>query len=140
MKTVWTNGCFDLIHEGHIRLLNFARLQGERLVVGVNSDGMIKKMKGNNRPIYDESHRTLILENLKSVDEVILFHSQAMLEDIIKQYKPSCIVVGNDYKHREVVGSQHCEKVIFFERMSDISTSNTIKKIREGGSSVNFNA
>ncbi len=129
MKVVWTNGCFDLLHEGHVRLLNFAKSSGDYLVVGVNSDRMIREMKGLDRPIYSENQRVFLLQNIRAVDEVVLFDSQQMLDTIIKDISPRSIIVGSDYKDKEVIGSNYCDNVLFFDRISNISTSRTLDRI-----------
>tara|TARA_Y100000310_G_C20477110_1_gene712940 strand:+ start:127 stop:531 length:405 start_codon:yes stop_codon:yes gene_type:complete len=129
VKVVWTNGCFDLLHEGHVRLLNFAKSSGDYLVVGVNSDRMIREMKGLDRPIYSENQRVFLLQNIRAVDEVVLFDSQQMLDTIIKDISPRSIIVGSDYKDKEVIGSNYCDNVLFFDRISNISTSRTLDRI-----------
>ena len=107
MKKIFTNGCFDILHRGHIELLKYCSTLGF-VVVGLNSNESIKKIKGGNRPIIDEEDRKFILESCKYVNEVIIFSEQTPYE-LIKKLKPDIIVKGGDYKSNEVVGSNICE-------------------------------
>ena len=104
MKTVFTNGCFDLLHRGHVELLRKARGFGDRLVVGINSDRSVKAIKGASRPINSEADRKAILEALDSVDEVIIFDELTPYE-LIKSIKPDVLVKGGDWAENEIVGS-----------------------------------
>ena len=103
-KIVFTNGCFDILHVGHIRLLNDAKKLGDILVVGINSDFSIKKLKGKDRPINIESDRKIILESLKAVDFVFIFEEDTPL-NLIKKIKPNILVKGGDYSESNIVGS-----------------------------------
>jgi rfaE bifunctional protein nucleotidyltransferase chain/domain len=103
-KIVFTNGCFDILHVGHIRLLNDAKKLGDILVVGINSDFSIKKLKGKDRPINIESDRKIILESLKAVDFVFIFEEDTPL-NLIKKIKPNILVKGGDYSESDIVGS-----------------------------------
>ncbi len=102
-KVVFTNGCFDLLHVGHVRYLQEARKQGAMLVVGVNSDHSVKRLKGPSRPIQNESDRAEILLALKSVDAVVIF-TEDTPESIIKAIKPDVLVKGGDWKIEQIVG------------------------------------
>jgi len=101
--TVFTNGCFDLLHIGHIELLKYSKSLGDHLIVGINSDKSVRKLKGQSRPINNEYTRKLILESIKYVDEVIIFDEQTPLE-LIKKIQPQLIVKGGDYSKEDVVG------------------------------------
>lgn len=103
-KIVFTNGCFDILHVGHIRLLNDAKKLGDILVVGINSDFSIKKLKGKDRPINIESDRKIILESLKAVDFVFIFEEDTPL-NLIQKIKPNILVKGGDYSESNIVGS-----------------------------------
>lgn len=103
-KIVFTNGCFDLLHIGHIRYLNEARLQGDLLVVGVNSDKSVKRLKGEDRPIQREEDRLEILANLKSVDMVCLFEEDSPL-NLIHKVMPDVLVKGGDWSVDQIVGA-----------------------------------
>jgi rfaE bifunctional protein nucleotidyltransferase chain/domain len=127
MIKVFTNGCFDILHAGHISLLNYAKSLGDYLIVGLNSDDSIKRIKGKDRPINKEIDRKLILQNLKSVDDVIIF-SEDTPNELIKQIKPDIIVKGGDYNPEDVVGKE-LAKVVIFSYINGYSTTQTIKSI-----------
>jgi D-beta-D-heptose 7-phosphate kinase/D-beta-D-heptose 1-phosphate adenosyltransferase len=105
---VFTNGCFDIIHSGHLDLLKEARSYGDKLIVGLNSDKSISKLKGPERPIISQSERKKILSALKFVDEVIIFNEEDPLK-LIKKLKPSILVKGADYTKEQVVGGEFVE-------------------------------
>jgi D-beta-D-heptose 7-phosphate kinase/D-beta-D-heptose 1-phosphate adenosyltransferase len=124
---VFTNGCFDIIHRGHLDLLKFCKSSGNTVIVGLNSDESIKRLKGENRPINNEKDRKYILQSLKFVDKVIVFNEDTPY-NLIKQIKPDLIVKGGDYRSDQVVGSDLCE-VAIFEYVEGYSTTKTIKDI-----------
>lgn len=126
-KIVFTNGCFDILHVGHIRLLNYAKSLGSVLIVGLNSDASVKKIKGDKRPINNENIRKEMLLALKSVDEVIIFEQQTPIE-LIKKIKPDIIVKGGDYKPEEVVGFGLSE-IVIFNYLNGYSTTKIIENI-----------
>tara|TARA_R100001129_G_scaffold178478_2_gene154317 strand:- start:1459 stop:1851 length:393 start_codon:yes stop_codon:yes gene_type:complete len=128
MKTVWTNGCFDVLHRGHIELFKHAKSLGQKLIVGIDSDTKVKKDKGNNRPINNAEDRKFILESIKYIDQVLVFHSKEELENLIKQVKPDIMVIGSDWKNKKVIGDEHTNKLLFFERVGDYSTTNILNK------------
>jgi len=111
-KTVFANGCFDILHRGHIELLEFAKQHGDRLVIGLNSDKSVKKLKGETRPFNNESDRKKVLESIRYVDEVIIFDEETPYK-LIKRICPDIIVKGGDYVATNVVGSDLCEVLIF---------------------------
>jgi len=104
-KIVFTNGCFDLLHVGHIKYLSQAKDLGDILIIGLNSDKSVKKLKGNNRPINSFEDRAKLLAALKSVDLVIKFEEQTP-ENLIKEIIPDVLVKGGDYDIEEIVGYQ----------------------------------
>ena len=104
-KIVFTNGCFDLLHVGHIKYLSQAKDLGDILIIGLNSDKSVKKLKGNNRPINSFEDRAKLLAALKSVDIVIMFKEQTP-ENLIKEIIPDVLVKGGDYDIKEIVGYQ----------------------------------
>jgi rfaE bifunctional protein nucleotidyltransferase chain/domain len=125
-KTIFTNGCFDILHIGHIELLKYCKSLG-RVVVGLNSDKSVKKLKGESRPINNESDRKLILEACRYVDEVVIFDEDTPIE-LIRSLKPDLIVKGGDYKASEVVGSE-IAKVDIFNLVGGYSSTASIKKL-----------
>ena len=136
MHTVFTNGCFDILHKGHVQLLEFCKnYKGvsfgghslfPRVVVGLNSDASVKLLKGNSRPINNEKDRSFLLESLKYVDEVIIFDEETPYE-LIKKIKPDYIVKGGDYKKEDVVGNDLAE-VVIYNYIDGYSTTNIINK------------
>ncbi len=103
-KIVFTNGCFDLLHIGHVRYLEQAKSLGDLLIVGVNTDASVQKLKGPTRPIQNENDRAEILAALESVDHTILFGEETPI-DLIKKIKPDVLVKGGDWKIEQIVGS-----------------------------------
>ena len=126
---VWSNGCFDLFHYGHLKMLEFASEQGDELFVGIDSDNKVKQSKGNHRPFVPQNQRAELIENIRFVDKVFVFDSQKELEDIIKSNDIDIIVIGNDYIDKHVVGEEYVKQVVFFPKLQNISTSSLEKRI-----------
>ena len=121
---VWTNGCFDILHRGHIELFRYARSLGDELIVGIDTDAKVKKDKGKDRPINSLQDRMFMLQSLRYVDKVIPFDSTTELERTLKWLHPSVMVIGSDWKGKKVIGEKHADKLIFFDRVGDYSTTN----------------
>ena len=128
MVTVWTNGCFDIIHRGHIEMLQYAKSCGDHLIVGVDTDEKVRTAKGSDRPVNNLDDRMFVLQSLECVDKVVSFDSKKDLEDSIKNYSPDVLVVGSDWRGREVVGAGYAKKVSFFERIPGYSTTEILEK------------
>jgi len=128
MKTVWTNGCFDVLHRGHIELFKYAKSLGDLLIVGIDSDRKVKIDKGETRPINKAEDRKFMLESIKYIDKVFIFNSKQQLEDLIKFMKPNIMVIGSDWKGKEVVGQEYAKELNFFDRIEEYSTTNIIKE------------
>ena len=130
---VFTNGCFDIIHKGHVCYLNEAKSLGDILFVGLNSDSSIKNIKGEGRPINPEKDRKYVLDNLKAVDFVEVFSEATPLE-LIKQVRPNILVKGGDWKLDEIVGSEFIlgrgGSVYNLTFIEGYSTTNVVRKIR----------
>jgi D-beta-D-heptose 7-phosphate kinase/D-beta-D-heptose 1-phosphate adenosyltransferase len=124
---VFTNGCFDIVHRGHIEMLKASKQLGDWLVVGVNTDRSVKRLKGESRPVNKESDRKVMLESLDFVDEVILFDEDTPLE-LIQRVQPNIITKGGDYTVDTVVGNQ-LAKVVILPTVDDYSTTKTIQRI-----------
>jgi D-beta-D-heptose 7-phosphate kinase/D-beta-D-heptose 1-phosphate adenosyltransferase len=133
-KIVFTNGCFDLLHSGHIRLLHEARREGDLLVVAINSDASVRRLKGDGRPILREEERAHILASLTDVDHVVLFSETTPLR-IIRQIKPDVIVKGADYRNQVVVGRELVERrggrVKLVPLVRGKSTSRIVSKLKD---------
>ena len=126
---VFTNGCFDILHTGHFELLKAAKEKGDKLIVGLNDDNSVKRLKGDNRPINPVEIRKKQLEILSWVDEVIVF-SEDTPYNLIKSLKPTLIVKGGDYKVNEVVGHD-LTSVYIVPTVEDFSTTSILEKINE---------
>ena len=125
-KRIFTNGCFDVLHKGHVELLKFCKSLGY-VTVGLNSDSSVSHLKGFGRPVNSEEDRKLILEALKYVDEVILFEEDTPLR-LIQELKPNIIVKGGDYIKTDVVGNEISE-VIIFNTIQGYSTTDTLNRV-----------
>jgi D-beta-D-heptose 7-phosphate kinase / D-beta-D-heptose 1-phosphate adenosyltransferase len=129
----FTNGCFDLIHPGHISLLNQARARCDRLVVGLNADASVRKLKGEDRPIQDEMARALVLASLAMVDLVVIFHEETP-DRLIRALRPDLLVKGADYKREEIVGAEFVSsyggEVLLAQLVPHQSTTDLIDRAR----------
>jgi rfaE bifunctional protein nucleotidyltransferase chain/domain len=135
-RTVFTNGCFDILHLGHIEYLSKAADQGDILIVGLNTDASVKRIKGGGRPINNEKARALTLAALKFVDAVVLFDQDTPI-DIIRLVEPDVLVKGSDYREETIVGADVVKarggEVITIELVPGFSTSGIIDKIKHVG-------
>ena len=129
MKTVFTNGCFDVVHRMHVELLEFCKSRGDKVIVGLNSDLSVKRLKGDARPIFNQEDRKFVLEAFKSVDEVIIFDEDTPYE-LIKELRPDVIVKGGDYRENDVVGND-IAKVVLFNYIEKYSTTQTLRKLQK---------
>ena len=123
MKTIFTNGCFDILHRGHIELFTYAKSLGDVLYVGVDSDEKVKLDKSKDRPINTLQDRIFMLQSIKYIDKVIPFDTTKELRDTIKWYRPNIMVIGSDWKNKEVIGDMFADKLVFFDRIGDYSTT-----------------
>ena len=128
-KVVFTNGCFDLLHVGHIRYLAAAKLHGDWLIVGLNSDESFRRHKGRD-PINPEQWRYEVLLALGCVDEVRIFEDDTP-EFLIQEIQPDVLVKGHDYKTEEVVGREYAKKTLCLQVGDQIHTSDILAKIRQ---------
>ena len=133
MKTIFVNGTFDLLHPGHVSLLNWAKSLGDYLVVGIDTDERVKEKKGSSRPIYNQTDRGIMLVSMSAVDEVRYFDSDESLENLVKEVKPDIIVVGSDWKGKTIIGSYYAAELKFFDRIEEYATTKTIQCIIDRG-------
>jgi len=131
-KIVFTNGCFDILHPGHIHILSKAKSLGDTLVVGLNSDLSVKKLKGDKRPLVSEDDRSRVLLSLRFVDYVIIFNELTPLK-VIKKIKPDFLVKGGDYNENDIVGSDFVKasggQVEIIKFLDGYSSSNYIDNL-----------
>ena len=125
---IWTNGCFDILHRGHIELFKYAKSLGNELFVGIDSDEKVKLDKGEDRPINKLADRIIMLKSIRYIDEVFSFDNSHQLETLISVIKPDIMVIGSDWKGKSVIGKQHTKQLKFFDRFSDYSTTNILNK------------
>jgi len=132
-KIVFTNGCFDILHVGHIKLLNTAAKEGDKLIVGLNSDASVKQLKGDKRPVVHEAQRATLLAGIKGVDLVVLFGEETPM-DLIQQFEPDVLVKGGDYQPETVVGYEAVVKnggrVVIVPLVDGVSTSSFIQSVK----------
>ena len=134
MTTVMVNGTFDVLHPGHVALLNTARSYGDYLIVAIDTDRRVRELIGDGRPVNNQNDRKIMLSNLKAVDFVVIFDSKEELIDYMKLYKPQVYVKGSDWKHdTESTAHQYCNKVIYYDRIEPYSTTKTIQDIIDRG-------
>jgi len=131
VKKVWVNGTFDVLHPGHIKLLEFAKSQGDYLAVGLDTDERITQNKGEGRPIHTLEHRVFAISSIKYVDEVFTFSSDDELRNLMSAYKPNIHVIGSDYleQYGKIIGIGLAEDLVFFDRVWDYSSSRIIDSL-----------
>ena len=127
MKKVFVNGAFDVLHSGHLDLLDFAKTLGGHLLVALDSDRRIEYNKGKGRPFNKLSLRKHLMYTLKPVSGVSHFDTDEELVDIIGLYRPDIMVKGSDWRGKRILGEEYCKKVIFYERSNGDSTTDTIQ-------------
>lgn len=124
---VFVNGSFDVLHRGHLDLLNSAKSFGDYLLVAIDSDRRISEKKGLDRPFNPQLERLAMMQNLKAVDETKVFDSDEELIDIIREYQPDIMIVGSDWRGKPIVGEQYTKELRYFERIRDASTTQKIE-------------
>jgi len=127
MSLIFVNGTFDILHPGHIELLNYAKSLGSHLMVGIDSDDRVNHLKGPSRPINNHRYRSFMLRNLKAVDEVVVFNNDAELINLIAAC--DIMVKGSDYMGKTIVGEAVCNELIFFDVLNEYSTTKIIQDI-----------
>ena len=123
---IWINGCFDVLHMGHIKLFRRARQMGMRVIVGVDTDERIREAKGEGRPVNDLHNRIDFLRSIKYVDMIHSFGTDEELSKLIEDYLPRYMLIGDDYKDKEIIGSKWVKEIIYVPRYQGLSSSNII--------------
>ena len=126
-KIVWINGCFDVLHYGHFKLIQYATAFGGKLVIGIDSDERVKQLKGEDRPFHTQEQREYNLRQIRGVGDVIVFHTEDELRETLKRLTPDVFVIGSDYVDKLIVGGEHAKEIKFFDRVENLSTSNIMK-------------
>ena len=133
-RIVFTNGCFDILHVGHVRYLNEAKALGDILILGLNSDSSVKSLKGSNRPINNESDRAEVLSALKAIDYVVIFDEKTA-ENIVGEVKPDIYAKGGDYSIDTLpeakIVAEHGGKTVLLQLVDGKSSTNIINKCKE---------
>ena len=128
---VWTNGCFDVLHRGHLELFKFCKQIAGRdgeFIVGIDTDEKVKLDKGKDRPINSLNDRMEMLNSIIYIDKVIPFRSATELDRLVKWIHPSVMVIGSDWKNKEVIGKKWTDRLMFFDRVGDYSTTKIVEK------------
>jgi rfaE bifunctional protein nucleotidyltransferase chain/domain len=128
MKTLLLTGCFDVVHIGHIKLIQFAKTISECVIVAIDADDKIKKDKGETRPFNNQRDRQEFLEAIKGVDKVHIFFDEEDLERICKEIKPNYRLVGSDWRNKNIVGQKYCNEIIYFDRIPGHSTTRILER------------
>lgn len=132
-RNVFVNGTFDILHPGHMALLQYAKSLGERVLVAIDNDERVRLLKGEGRPINTAWYRKRMLEATKWVDQVYIFGSDEELDTWVCKINPDHMVVGSDYRDKHVIGSRWAKQLHFFERIDEYSTTKTISDIADRG-------
>jgi len=127
VKKVWVNGTFDILHVGHLRLLEYASKLGT-LRVGIDFDTRVKELKGETRPFNMWMDRIYFMSRIQGVDSVVGFGSEFELKEQIRLWEPDYLVVGSDYRDKYVIGSEYSKEVVFFDKIGDYSTTKILGK------------
>jgi D-beta-D-heptose 7-phosphate kinase/D-beta-D-heptose 1-phosphate adenosyltransferase len=126
MKRVWVNGAFDVLHIGHIKLLEYASSFGT-LRVGIDTDERVKEKKGELRPYNSLEDRMGFMRSIRFVDSVVAFDSDETLVEHIKQWRPDIMIIGDDYQYEQIIGKEYIPKIEFFKKINGISTTKILE-------------
>ena len=122
-KIVWINGCFDVLHYGHFKLIQYASSFGGKLVIGIDSDERVKELKGEDRPFHTQQQREYNLRQIRGVGDVVVFHTEDELRKTLEKLKPEIFVIGSDYMYKPIVGGEWAKEIKFFGRIEGFSTT-----------------
>ena len=122
-KIVWINGCFDVLHYGHFKLIQYAASFGGILTIGIDSDERVKQLKGEDRPFHTQQQREYNLRQIRGVGNVIVFHTEDELRNTLETLKPDIFVIGSDYMDKPIIGGEWAKEIKFFDRIDGFSTT-----------------
>lgn len=123
MKRIWINGCFDVLHYGHFKLIEYAKSFDGKLIIGIDSDSRVKELKGDDRPFHNQEQRQFNLMQIKGVDGVVMFNNEDELRNQLKIYKPDIFVIGDEYMYKPIIGGEHAKEIKFFNKLDKFSTT-----------------
>jgi len=126
MKKIWINGCFDVLHYGHFKLIDYAKSLGD-LMIGIDSDERIRQMKGEGRPFHTEGQRVFNLLQIEGVDKIVVFDSDASLRKHLQEYEPDIFVIGDEYMYKPIIGGEHAKEIKFFGKLDGFSTTKLLE-------------
>ena len=129
MTKVWINGTFDVVHLGHIKMLQRGADLGDFLIVGIDSDRRVSELKGETRPINKLVSRMTLLESIRYVDRVLSFDSDDELENLIKTIRPQIMVIGEEYKDKRIIGKEFVGEIVYFPKLEGFSSTDIISKL-----------
>ena len=128
MKRIFVNGTFDIVHRGHLELLEYAYNLGT-VLVAIDTDRRVQELKGTNRPINNQNDRAYLLRSLKFTSGVVTFDTDQELIDTIKSYQPDIMIKGSDYRNKPIIGAEYCREIKFYDVVNGYSTTKTIQDI-----------
>ena len=120
---VWINGCFDVLHHGHFKLIDYAKSFGGQLKIGIDSDRRVKESKGESRPFHTQNQRIFNLLQIEGVTDIVIFDSDKELSNLIKKYQPDVFVIGEEYRDKGIIGRKHTKKIEYFPKVEGFSTT-----------------
>jgi D-beta-D-heptose 7-phosphate kinase/D-beta-D-heptose 1-phosphate adenosyltransferase len=128
MKRIFVNGTFDIVHRGHLELLEYAYNLGT-VLVAIDTDRRVQELKGTSRPINNQNDRAYLLRSLKFTSGVVIFDTDQELIDTIKSYQPDIMIKGSDYRNKPIIGAEYCREIKFYDVVNGYSTTKTIQDI-----------
>jgi cytidyltransferase-like protein len=126
MKKIWINGCFDVLHYGHFKLIDYAKSLGD-LMIGIDSDERISQMKGDGRPFHTEGQRVFNLLQIEGVNKIVVFDSDDSLRKHLQEYEPDIFVIGDEYMYKPIIGGEHAKEIKFFGKLDGFSTTKLLE-------------
>ena len=123
MRKIWMNGCFDVLHYGHFKLIEYAKSFDGKLVIGIDSDERVKFLKGMDRPFHTQEQRRFNLMQISGVDAVITFDNEDELRKQIELYSPDIFVIGDEYMYKPIVGGEFAKEIKFYKKIDGLSTT-----------------
>jgi D-beta-D-heptose 7-phosphate kinase/D-beta-D-heptose 1-phosphate adenosyltransferase len=122
-RVVWINGCFDVLHYGHFKLIQYAASFGGFVYIGIDSDNRVRELKGDGRPFHTSQQRQYNLECINGVTRVFIFDTDEQLKELIKRIEPDIFVIGSDYIDKAIIGGEFAKEIKFFDRIEGLSTT-----------------